>query len=350
MTLDPPGQLQFEEQGGDRGGCQLALAHQFVNRDRRRAQSFEDHVERILIGGGLVAAGSPAPPVGAIGGQLSPAGNGNGVSGGGGGAPRSSGPSCASTSSAVSVKVAPRRRRSLAPRQRGSSGEPGTAKTSRPCSSAKRAVISEPERAAASTTTTPSAIPEMIRLRRGKWRACGSLPSGNSATIAPCRRKRLVEPAVLLGIDDIDAAGDDRDGAGRERAQMRGGVDAAGEPGDDDEPALAERGGELAGEAPAIGRGVARADHRHHRPLEPLGPAEHAQHRRGILDLGERIRIGGLAPAHEAGAEAMRARPSSASAAARVAAVTVRLRSLRRARRGSASSAARAEPNRRSIA
>jgi hypothetical protein len=36
--------------------------------------------------------------------------------------------------------------RSLAPSARGSSGEPGTANTSRPYSSAKRAVISEPER------------------------------------------------------------------------------------------------------------------------------------------------------------------------------------------------------------
>src|SRR5437868_1343703 len=77
-------------------------------------------------------------------------------------------PSCDSTSSAPSVRIAPCRSRSFEPRQRGSSGEPGTAKTSRPCSSANRAVISEPERAAASTTTTPRAIPEISRLRRGK--------------------------------------------------------------------------------------------------------------------------------------------------------------------------------------
>ena len=66
------------------------------------------------------------------------------------------------------------------PPQRGSSGEPGTANTSRPCSSAIRAVIREPERRAASTTTTPSASPEISRLRRGKSRARGSQPSGIS--------------------------------------------------------------------------------------------------------------------------------------------------------------------------
>jgi len=50
-------------------------------------------------------------------------------------------------------------------------------------------VISEPDFAAASTTTTPRAMPEMMRLRRGKWRASGSVPSGNSATIAPRSHK-----------------------------------------------------------------------------------------------------------------------------------------------------------------
>ena len=63
--------------------------------------------------------------------------------------------------------------RSLAPAERGSSGEPGTANTSRPCSAAIRAVISEPERWAASTMTTPTAAPEISRLRRGKSAARG---------------------------------------------------------------------------------------------------------------------------------------------------------------------------------
>ena len=56
MTLDPPGQLQLEEEGGDRGSCQVALSHQFVNRDRCRPQAFEDQVERVLVGGGLAGS------------------------------------------------------------------------------------------------------------------------------------------------------------------------------------------------------------------------------------------------------------------------------------------------------
>lgn len=56
----------------------------------------------------------------------------------------------------------------LHPCARGSSGDPGTAITSRPASAANRAVMSDPDRGAASTTTVPSASPAMIRLRDGK--------------------------------------------------------------------------------------------------------------------------------------------------------------------------------------
>ena len=72
--------------------------------------------------------------------------------------------------------IAPCLIRPLLPWARGSSGEPGTASTSRPASLASRAVISEPERMAASTTTTASAEPAISLLRRGKSRARGSQP------------------------------------------------------------------------------------------------------------------------------------------------------------------------------
>ena len=74
------------------------------------------------------------------------------------------------------------------PSARGSSGEPGTANTSRPCSAASRAVISEPERSSASTTTTPRDRPEMMRLRRGKSRACACAPRGFPRRCSPARR------------------------------------------------------------------------------------------------------------------------------------------------------------------
>src|SRR5882762_10504415 len=59
------------------------------------------------------------------------------------------------------------------------------ASTSRPCSAARRAVMSEPESRVASTTRQPRARPEMRRLRRGKFPALGGVPSGNSDTSAP---------------------------------------------------------------------------------------------------------------------------------------------------------------------
>jgi hypothetical protein len=115
------------------------------------------------------------------------------------GACGASGPSAARTSAADSTRVAPSRSSWLVPRWRGSSGLPGTAMTSRPCSAARRAVISEPDCGAASTTTTPRLRPEISRLRRGKWRACGTAPSGRSETMAPHAAIRSMSPAFSLG-------------------------------------------------------------------------------------------------------------------------------------------------------
>ena len=46
-------------------------------------------------------------------------------------------------------------------------------------------MISEPLSSAASTTTTPSASPLMIRFRRGKFVANGAVPGANSVSTAP---------------------------------------------------------------------------------------------------------------------------------------------------------------------
>ena len=120
------------------------------------------------------------------------------------------------------------------PSARGSSGEPGTAKTSRPCSPASRAVISEPERRAASTMTTPTESPEISRLRRGKSRARGS-QQRHFRDGGAFGEDRLQQIAVLGRIDAVVAAGQHRDGAGRQTRAVRGGVDAAREAGDDAE-------------------------------------------------------------------------------------------------------------------
>ena len=122
-------------------------------------------------------------------------------------------------------------------------------------------MISEPERLAASTTTTPSDSPETSRLRRGKSRARGSQPSGISVMSMPPLVDDLSgERDILLGIDAVEAAGEHGDGAGGETGPVRGGVDAAGEAGDDGVAAGAEVGGQHGGHLLAGGRGVARAD------------------------------------------------------------------------------------------
>ncbi len=119
------------------------------------------------------------------------------------------------TSSASVTRVAPCLMRSLVPSARGSSGEPGTANTSRPCSSAMRAVISEPERCAASTITTPTAQPGNQPVAARESRAArGSQPSGISEIAAPPASTIRVEQVRMLGrIDAVVAAGEHRDRA-----------------------------------------------------------------------------------------------------------------------------------------
>ena len=67
-----------------------------------------------------------------------------------------------------STSVAPSRISAWQPRINGFNNDPGIAMASRPCSSAWRAVIRDPLRRPASTTTTPTDSPLIRRLRRGK--------------------------------------------------------------------------------------------------------------------------------------------------------------------------------------
>ena len=170
------------------------------------------------------------------------------------------------TSAASVTSVAPCLIRSLVPAARGSSGEPGTANTSRPCSLAIRAVISEPERCAASTTTTPSAAPEISRLRRGKSRARGSWPSGISEIAAPWFEHGGQQILMLGRIDPVVAAGQHRDRAAREAGAMRRLIDAARQPGDDDKAGFAKIARQLACKFQPGAGSVAGADDRDHRP------------------------------------------------------------------------------------
>ena len=79
-------------------------------------------------------------------------------------------------SSELHTGAAPSFRRPRGPSERGSSARPGTAMTSRPWSRAQRAVIREPLRPLAWTTTTARETPLMILLREGKFPGRGGVP------------------------------------------------------------------------------------------------------------------------------------------------------------------------------
>ena len=110
-----------------------------------------------------------------------------------------SSPRVSSTSSADSSGVAPWRRRSFVPTLRADVISPGAAKTSRPSSSAKSAVIRAPDRSRASTTTVARARPAMILLRAGKRHGDGSTPGGYSETTRPLSAIRRASSAWARG-------------------------------------------------------------------------------------------------------------------------------------------------------
>lgn len=166
-------------------------------------------------------------------------------------------------SRALVMRHAPCFKRLLVPAERGSSGLSGTAKTSLPCSPANRAVIREPERSAPSTTTTPSAIPEISRLRRGKSLARGEKPGERSLMRRPPLADGALQPLVLGWVDDVDAAGEHGDRPPLKRGKMGCGIDAAGKTRGDDETLDPQLGGEASGEFLSHGRAVAGAHDGH---------------------------------------------------------------------------------------
>ena len=183
---------------------------------------------------------------------------------------RASAQSARSRRSAPVTSVAPVLIRRLVPSARGSSGWPGTANTSRPCSAARRAVISVPERRAASTMTTPSEMPEMIRLRRGKSWARGSKPGGCSVTSSPladlraaARRARadrsMSMPPASTATVPLSSA-----------ASCAARVDAAGKARDDDVAGARRSRRRTCGRASGRRPSLARADDGDDRPREQV--------------------------------------------------------------------------------
>ena len=96
---------------------------------------------------------------------------------------------------------------------------------------------SVPDRRAASITTTPCAMPETSRLRRGKSLARGSNPGGISVTRHPRLRDGRLQPRILRRVDVIDAARENGNRAGRKARLVHRRIDAARQARDDDQPA-----------------------------------------------------------------------------------------------------------------
>ena len=149
--------------------------------------------------------------------------------------------------------------------------------------------------------------------------------------------------AMLRRIDPVVAAGQHGDRAASDRRAMRGLIDAARQPGDDDEAGIAEIARQLAGEFQSGAGGVARADDRDHRPRQHVRRPAHAEQRRRILERRQPRRIGGFARRDQRDADLFAA-AISARACSSLQIRPEREAPPRRARSGSCSSAARASP------
>ena len=124
-------------------------------------------------------------------------------------------------SAALSTSLAPCLINAWQPRACGEWIEPGIAKTSRPASAASRAVISEPDCTAASTTSVPRARPAMIRLRIGKF---APAPAFRSRTRSPAGRHRRSSARAIGAASDSrcrDRCRRRRSSCRRRRARLR---------------------------------------------------------------------------------------------------------------------------------
>ena len=108
-------------------------------------------------------------------------------------------PKTSSTSSAQVTGVAPSRSSAFVPAESELVISPGTARTSRPSSSAKSAVIRAPLRSRASITTVARQRPAMILLRAGKRHGAGSTPGSYSETTRPVSQIRRASSECAAG-------------------------------------------------------------------------------------------------------------------------------------------------------
>ena len=212
----------------------------------------------------------------------------------------------------ISTSLAPWRISAWQPRDCGEWIEPGIANTSLPCSAASRAVISEPDCSAASTTSVPRDRPAMMRLRLGKFWLSGGVPSGNSLTIRPACRDAVRQVAVPGRVDAVQPGADHRHrgraGAGRRRASSAPSCAApsmpSARPDTTVHAGLAEaRGANARAFGSALRRRIAAADHgdaaAELRQVERRR-AEQVEHQRRVGHFQQRGRIAGIAQRQDA--------------------------------------------------
>jgi hypothetical protein len=153
----------------------------------------------------------------------------------------------------------------------------------------------------------------------------------------------FVEKRGMFGrVDAIVPAGEHGDGAAREARAMGGRIDPARQARDHHQPGFAEVVRKARGDFRARRRGIARTDHRDHRPRERGEIAAHGKQRGRIVDLGEPRRVGGLAQPDQTNAQRPRGRKlalgvgTRADSHTRGAAPARKLRQLRERRAGAA--------------
>ena len=195
-------------------------------------------------------------------------------------------PSSSRMSCAVSTSFAPSRMSLWQPLENGEWIDPGIANTSRPCSPASRAVMSEPERQRRLDDEHACARPLIRRLRRGKFCSQRRRAGREFGDDAAALGDRVRELAMARRIDAVEArcrrTASVEPGA-LERASCAARVDAEREPGDD-------RSGRRRDSARANARAlsmpcgvalrlptIASAG-----PFEELAPADEVEHRRRI--------------------------------------------------------------------
>ena len=113
---------------------------------------------------------------------------------------------------------------------------------------------------------------------------------------------------MLGGIDVVEAAGEDRDGAGGNRGFVGGAVDAAGEAGGDNIARLAEAAGDDRREFPAGDGRIPRADDGDHGPAQRRHGADTARSGGASARWRSATRIVGLAHRHHLAAEPVEGR------------------------------------------